>query len=162
MEGMHWHGKHIHIHTIDKTVSLTDVGFEPRLTHEGSNLRQLIRWWLYVLGCGKWYFNKVRSMSFNSETLQIQDNVYWLYICIHKHIQKDHGSWCYGWIIDKASCSTVYATLCTGCGKQLRLATNWTIRALTSSRFFEDTVEPLYNTIVFHQNTHKRHPIARP
>ena len=24
------------------------------------------------------------------------------------------------------------------------------------------TVEPLYNTIVFHQNTHKRHPIARP
>ena len=23
-------------------------------------------------------------------------------------------------------------------------------------------VEPLYNTIVFHQNTHKRHPIARP
>ena len=23
------------------------------------------------------------------------------------------------------------------------------------------TVEPLYNTIVFHQNTHKRHPIAR-
>ena len=25
-----------------------------------------------------------------------------------------------------------------------------------------DTVEPLYNTIVFHQNTHKRHPIARP
>ena len=26
----------------------------------------------------------------------------------------------------------------------------------------EGTVEPLYNTIVFHQNTHKRHPIARP
>ena len=25
-----------------------------------------------------------------------------------------------------------------------------------------DTVEPLFNTIVFHQNTHKRHPIARP
>ena len=25
-----------------------------------------------------------------------------------------------------------------------------------------DTVEPLYNTIVFHKNTHKRHPIARP
>ena len=25
-----------------------------------------------------------------------------------------------------------------------------------------NTVEPLYNTIVFHQNTHKRHPIARP
>ena len=24
------------------------------------------------------------------------------------------------------------------------------------------TVEPLYNTIVFHQNTHKRHPKARP
>ena len=24
------------------------------------------------------------------------------------------------------------------------------------------TVETLYNTIVFHQNTHKRHPIARP
>ena len=24
------------------------------------------------------------------------------------------------------------------------------------------TVEPLYNTIVFHQNTHKKHPIARP
>ena len=24
------------------------------------------------------------------------------------------------------------------------------------------TVEPLYNTIVFHLNTHKRHPIARP
>ena len=26
----------------------------------------------------------------------------------------------------------------------------------------QTTVEPLYNTIVFHQNTHKRHPIARP
>ena len=26
----------------------------------------------------------------------------------------------------------------------------------------QSTVEPLYNTIVFHQNTHKRHPIARP
>ena len=26
----------------------------------------------------------------------------------------------------------------------------------------QNTVEPLYNTIVFHQNTHKRHPIARP
>ena len=27
---------------------------------------------------------------------------------------------------------------------------------------YATTVEPLYNTIVFHQNTHKRHPIARP
>ena len=27
---------------------------------------------------------------------------------------------------------------------------------------FNSTVEPFYNTIVFHQNTHKRHPIARP
>ena len=27
---------------------------------------------------------------------------------------------------------------------------------------YGSTVEPLYNTIVFHQNTHKRHPIARP
>ena len=28
--------------------------------------------------------------------------------------------------------------------------------------YFRNTVEPLYNTIVFHQNTHKRHSIARP
>ena len=36
------------------------------------------------------------------------------------------------------------------------------LRTLLIIPNFEYTVEPLYNTIVFHQNTHKRHPIARP
>ena len=30
------------------------------------------------------------------------------------------------------------------------------------NKWTDYTVEPLYNTIVFHQNTHKRRPIARP
>ena len=37
--------------------------------------------------------------------------------------------------------------------------THWGLNSDGSSQY---TVEPLYNTIVFHQNTHKRHPIARP
>ena len=35
-------------------------------------------------------------------------------------------------------------------------------RCLFHGLYWYSTVEPLYNTIVFHQNTHKRHPIARP
>ena len=46
-----------------------------------------------------------------------------------------HGCWCHAWLF----ASPGHQPMC------------WL-----------HTVEPLYNTIVFHQNTHKRHPIARP
>ena len=51
--------------------------------------------------------------------------------------------------------------------KDTQVKTAWKITSVILSGMLSDqhrhnTVEPLYNTIVFHQNTHKRHPIARP